>query len=144
MLGDLFEEHRLMKVRGEELFDTVRRVPRVRLDEITQLRVRIASISMAHLRTEDELIIKPLLASGRMDEIPGAAEIIAHMRQAHRDYSVHVGRWTLQAMEGDWEGYVRAIAPLIEDMHATMAREEELLYRPALKLLAEGRASRAG
>jgi hypothetical protein len=135
MAADLFEEHRVLIAAAEALQVLVRRMPPAPIEEIAQLRVRVANLALSHLRHEDDVIIKPLLASGRVDEIPGAANLIADIRIGHTTYSNHVRSWTLQAVELDRAGYAEALIGMIDYLRKMTAREENLLYWPALRLL---------
>jgi hypothetical protein len=135
MLSDLFEDHRQMVGIGRELLALVRREPRARPEEITQLRVRLSNLAKRHLRNKDAMIFTPLIASGRIDELPGAAEVIADIRKAHGIYSDHVGKWTIKAVEADREGYAEALVWMIDFLRALIVREESILYWPALRLL---------
>ena len=144
MPADLFEEHRVLIATSEALLAVVRRVPRAPLDEIAQLRVRLASLALAHLRGEDDVIIKPLVESGRVHEIPEAAALIAEIRAGHGRYSNHVRQWTLQAVELDREGYAEALVEMIDYLRKLIAREENLLYWPALKLITAARSDATG
>ena len=144
MQADLFEEHRVLIATSEELLAVVRRVPRAPLDEIAQLRVRLAGLALAHLRGEDDVIVKPLVASGRVHELPEAAALIAEIRSGHHVYSNHVRKWTLQAVEIDRAGYAEALVEMIDYLRRMTTREENLLYWPALKLLMSDRPGATG
>jgi len=144
MTADLFKEHRTLVAAAEELLALVRQTPPVPIEDIAQLRVRIANLALAHLRAEDEVIIRPLLASGRSHELPEASTLIAEIRSGHSVYSNHVRTWTLQAVELDREGYAEAMVDMTDYLRRMIAREENLLYWPALKLLNGARAQEAG
>lgn len=135
MAAELFEEHKALIATAEELLAMVRRVPRAPIEEIAQLRVRVANLALGHLRHEDDVIIKPLVASGRVDEIPGAANLISDIRSGHRTYSDHVRSWTLQSVELDRAGYAEALVGMVDFLRKMTTREENLLYWPALRLL---------
>jgi hypothetical protein len=135
MAADLFDEHRVLVATAEQLLAVVRRMPRAPLDEITQLRVRLANLALAHLRGEDDVIIKPLMESGKLDQIPEAAALISEIRNGHSVYSDHVRKWTLHAVEIDRAGYADALTKLIDYLRKMIAREENFLYWPALRAL---------
>lgn len=136
MAAELFDEHRMLVALAEQLLAVVRRSPRAPLDEIAQLRVRVANLARAHLRGEDEVIIKPLIESGKVDQLPDAAALIAEIRVGHGIYSDHVRKWTLQAIELDRAGYADALVEMIDFVRKMITREENLLYWPALRALA--------
>lgn len=135
MSADLFEGHRQLIALTEELLALVRRVPAVRLEVIAELRAHLGRHAVAHLRLEDEQIMKPLLASGRADEIPDACLIIAEIRIGNRYYSDYSDHWTMQAVERDRVRYAEALAAMVDHLHDSTERKERLLYRPVLKLL---------
>ena len=135
MTTDLFDDHRAIVALSEELLALVRRTPRATVEEVTQARARLGTRAAQHLRDEDALIVRPLLASGRIDEIPGAMEVIAAIRESRAHYSNHVGRWTLAAVQADWDGYGEALVGMIDYLRRVLLREERELYWPALRLL---------
>ncbi len=134
---DLFQEHREIIAAAEDLLGTLRRVPRAPLEEITQRRVRLGNLAAAHLRSEDEVIMRPLHASGRIDELPGAQAMFTEIRAGHSVYSAHVRKWTLAAIEQDRRGYADAVVGMIAYLRDMTAREENILYWPALRLLGQ-------
>lgn len=144
MTADLFEEHRLLIAAADALLVAVRRNPPARSDEITQLRVRVGTLALAHLRHEDEMIIKPLTQSGLVDQLPHAAAMMSELRHGHGQYSNHVGTWTVAAIEADRAGYEKALVRVIGILHSMIEREERLLYWPALKLLHGDEAAQTG
>jgi len=135
MTADLFEDHRAMTAIAEELLELVRQTPRPRLEALTQLRIQLGARAAQHLRDEDAMIIRPLFASGRIDELPGAQEAIVAIRESRAHYSNHVGKWTLSAIQADWDGYAEALVTMIDYLKRLLIREEKDLYWPALHLL---------
>lgn len=144
MSAELFEEHRVLIATAEELLAIVRRVPRVPVDEIAQLRVRLANLALTHLRGEDDVIITPLIESGQIEKLPEAATLISEIRAGHGLYSDHVRKWTIQAVDLDRAGYAAALVEMIDYLRKMTAREENLLYWPALRLLSARRTDQTG
>lgn len=143
MSADLFEDHRVIAAIAEELLDLTRQNPRPNLAALTEVRTRLGSRAARHLRDEDAMIIRPLFASGRIQEIPGAEEAIVAIRESRAHYSNHVGQWTLAAIQADWDGYANALVSMIDYLKKLIELEERALYWPALHLL-EGEAARKG
>jgi hypothetical protein len=141
MAADLFEDHRAITATAEELLALVRQTPRPSVEALTQIRTRLGARAAQHLRDEDAMIIRPLLASGRIDELPGAHDAIAAIRESRAHYSNHVGKWTIAAIQADWDGYAQALVSMIDYLKRVLAQEEKNLYWPALHLL-ESQASR--
>lgn len=135
MTADLFDDHRAIVAISEELLALVRRTPPPSLAELTEVRARLGTRAAQHLRDEDAMIVRPLLASGRIAELHGAMEAIAAIREARAHYSNHVGRWTLAAIQTDLPGYAEALVGMIDYLKHVVAMEERDLYWPALRLL---------
>jgi len=136
MVADLFEEHRVLVAEADAFLALVQRVPHASIEEINRHRARLGSLTMIHVHTEEDMIIQPLLTSGRLEELTGAAALLAEMREGRRAYSDQIRTWTPQAIAVDRDGYADAVEQIVEKLKARIVREETLLYRPALKLLA--------
>lgn len=142
MSHDLFDDHRAITAAADEILAALRHVPRRRMDEIVQMRARLAGLTAAHLRAEEDMLIQPLKAQRLIDQIPAAGGVIAGIREGRSIYSDHIRKWTPHAMEANWTGYVRATGEVVRLAKLLMLREEAELYRPGLALLAP--AARAG
>lgn len=136
-MSDLFDDHRTLTAIADELLELVHQTPRPGLEALTQLRAQLGSRAAQHLRSEDAMIIRPLFASGRIDELPNAQEAIAAIRESRAQYSNHVGKWTLAAIQADWDGYAQALTSMIDYLNRLIEREERDLYWPALHLLGQ-------
>jgi hypothetical protein len=136
-MSDLFDDHRALTAIADELLELVRQTPRPGLGALTQLRAQLGSRAAQHLRNEDATIIRPLFASGRINELPNAQEAIAAIRESRAQYSNHVGKWTLAAIQADWDGYARALTDMIDYLNRLIELEERDLYWPALHLLGQ-------
>ncbi len=144
MHNDLFEDHRKIVAAADELLALLRRNPNLPLEELVAMRARLGGLSMSHLRAEEEQIVAPLKASGQLDDIPGAAAVLAAIRDGRSTYSNHIRKWTPQAIEQDRAGYVEALIALIGMVKVVIAREETDLYWPALRLLAPDMQAKQG
>ncbi len=143
MPADLFEDHRAILALAEALLAAARRVPRLSADELAPYRSRLGTRAAQHLREEDALIVRPLLGSGRADELPAAQAAIIAIREARARYSSHVGRWTPAAIQANREGYIEAVTDMIDALKPLLIQEERDLYMPVVRLLRE-EAARAG
>lgn len=137
MSADLFEDHRAIAAIADELLELARQDPRPSLAALTEVRTRLGSRAAQHLRDEDAMIIRPLFASGRIEEIPGAQDVIVAIRESRAHYSNHVGQWTLAAIQADWEGYADSLVSMIDYLRKLIEHEERALYWPALHLLGQ-------
>ncbi|HWJ69692.1 MAG TPA: hypothetical protein VNS79_06580 [Sphingobium sp.] len=144
MPTSLLNEHREILSAVNKLLALVRREPRPAMDEVSALRAHIGSLLLRHMHNEEALIIGPLLASGRLDDLPGGAAVLAEVRELRTVYSRHVGQWTPQAISADWSGYVAAAIHVAAHMQAMFAREERHLHLPARQLLAPTASPRPG
>lgn len=135
MLAKLRTEHREIIEMAETLLTLVSGTSRPSIDEVSQLRARIGTLTLSHMLGEETLVIGPLLASGRIDELPEGRRVLAENREIRAVYSNHIRDWTPQAVAGDWAGYTKALADLIALLKITLAREEQYLHLPAIKLL---------
>jgi hypothetical protein len=90
------------------------------------------------------MIVKPLMKSGLVDQLPNAAAMMSELRNGHRQYSSHIGTWTPAAIDADRAGYERALVRVIDILRTMIEREERLLYWPALKLLHGEDTARTG
>jgi hypothetical protein len=142
MAAKLFEQHRQLIAMAEELLTLVRREPCVSIEEIALARARLGRLGIAHLQAEDELIVQPLLTSGRACELPDAEAIIEDIRETRRISAEYAGRWTMAAVEADRDGYAAALDEMVAFIREVTAREEEQLYRPVIALLRHDAACR--
>lgn len=137
MSADLFEDHRTIVALSEELLALARSTPRPGAEALTALRTRLGMYAARHLRDEDSMIIRPLLASGRIDELPRAREALAAIRESRARYSNHVGKWSVAAVLADWDGYAADLVGMIDYLKQVLDQEERDLYWPALHLLGQ-------
>lgn len=98
---------------------------------LTTVRLRIAQLRLAH----GPLIAK--ITAHVADKIgPSESELLKQIRAAHdqmlREASVHTGKWTLDAIAGNWEEYRAATSEIARRWMEKVNWEKELLY-PLLK-----------
>lgn len=135
MPASLFNEHREIILAAEQLLATLQTTPPAPLDEISQLRAHIGSLTLSHLRNEEALIIGPLLTSRRIEELPDGHAIMVEIRALRSTYSNHIRVWTPQAISNDRAGYTKAVTEITRLMKLNFEREEQYLHLPAIKLL---------
>ena len=135
MAADLFEEHHVIVAEADAFLALVRRTPHASIEDINRHRARLGGLIMTHVRTEEDMIIQPLLASRRLDELTGVIALLGEMREGRGAYSDQIRKWTPQAIEANRDAYADAVKQIIESLKARIIREEAILYRPALKLL---------
>jgi len=131
----LSREHQKIIEAAEALFDKLNCTPRPPMDEVSQLRAHIGSLTLNHIRNEAMLVVTPLLSSGRIDELPEGRQVLAEIHELRATYSAHIREWTPHTITQDWAGYTSAVAALIGQLKAMFAREEQHLHLPAIRLL---------
>lgn len=124
------------------LLSSVRRTPRISMQELSRLRNRLASLIRAHRRTEEERIFGPLFRSGGHELMPGLMADLQQSQAQKTLYSESIRHWTPQAIEADWPGYVRVVAERVGALQDMIRFEEERVYRPVLEYMSQSESGR--
>ncbi len=106
-------------------------------------RAQLASKLRQHRAREDALVFKPFATAGGFTQLPEVSARVQHIQQEWLAYSRHIGTWTIQAMEADWDGYIGAVAGRVEILRTLSAVEEREVYAPILRFLAAQKAATA-
>jgi hypothetical protein len=131
---ELFEEHSAMLEAAEEFLAAVRRKPRISLDRLSRMRVRLSSLIRQHRTTEEAFIYGPLMRDGGFGRLPHLEPIVQDLMREKVRYSEHIRKWTPQAIESDWEGYVRACEERLQAFKRVLLHEEATVYQAVLGL----------
>ena len=134
MAVELFEEHAAMLEAAEKFLAAIKRTPRPSIDEVNRLRMRLSSLIRQHSVTEDEHIYGPLMRQGGFDKLPELEPIVQKLRRQKAEYSEHIRKWTPQAIERDWEGYVAACEIRVAAFKRILRDEEASVYQAVLGL----------
>jgi hypothetical protein len=138
MTAELLDQHKAIIEAAEQILAIVQRVPRATTDQLARARVKLGSLMVAHLQSDEKLILAPLRAPGATDALPGAAPIIVALREFRRLYSEHISTWSIRAIEQDPDGYIAATTALLDHFKLLSVREERELYRPFFNALQSG------
>lgn len=129
MSGDLFEEHQAIVEAAEEFVAALKREPRIPMDELSRLRVKLSSLVRRHRATEEEFIFGPLTREGGLGKMPHLEPFVQELMREKARYSDHVRKWTPRAIESDWRGYVRASEGLLEGLKRIIRDEQASIYQ---------------
>ena len=143
MSVDLFEEHSAIVQAGEEFLAAITRTPRIQMDELSRMRVKLSSLVRRHRLTEEEFIFGPLTREGGFRKLPHLEPFVQDLMREKARYSEHVRKWTLAAIQADWDGYVLAVEDLLRGLKRVIHTEESSLYQLVLALAAS-QQDRAG
>lgn len=135
MPASLFAEHRAIATAADELLAATRATPRIRIAQFASMRAGLSRRVKDHLLSEEEKLIGPLRAIDGFAALPAGPLVLEEVRKLRGHYSEHIRTWTLAAIEADWDGYVVALAAIIDRLKDVLAREEAEFYVPALDLL---------
>lgn len=139
----LFEEHSKMLEAAEDFLAAIRRTPRIPIEQLSRKRVRLSSLIRRHRTTEEEFIFGPLMRDGGFGRMPHLESIVQELMREKVKYSEHIREWTPQAIERNWEGYVRACELRLEAFKRILFQEEAQIYQPVLGLKAAQMPRRA-
>ncbi|HEY1125320.1 MAG TPA: hypothetical protein VGE65_06780 [Sphingobium sp.] len=130
----LFEEHSEMLEAAEDFLAAVKRTPRIPIEQLSRKRVRLSSLIRRHRTTEEEFIFGPLMRDGGFGRMPHLEPIVQELMYEKVKYSEHIRKWTPQAIEQDWAGYVQACELRLEAFKRIIFAEEAQIYQPVLGL----------
>ncbi len=134
MAVELYEEHAEVVEAADAFIAALKRTPRLGLDELTRLRVRLSSLIRQHRVTEEKFIYGPL--SDRGIALPPHLEpLLQDLREQKLLYSEHIRQWTPQEIGRDWAGYVVACEERIAILKRLIRDEEATLYQTAFALI---------
>ncbi|MBO9576279.1 MAG: hypothetical protein J7494_11115 [Sphingobium sp.] len=129
MSGDLFEEHQAIVEAAEEFVTALKLEPRIPLDQLSRLRVKLSTLVRRHRTTEEEFIFGPLTREGGLGKLPHLEPFVQELMREKVRYSEHVRKWTPRAIEEDWAGYVRACEGLLEGLRRIVRDDQASIYQ---------------
>lgn len=127
-LAQLREEHaELVKIVGElqRLIDQGSPPPQV---DLFQVRRRLSSVLIAHLKAEDWVLYPPLLNSNDAAIASTAKEFVDEMGGLAQAYSVFNEKWDALSIEADWSHYQAEAKGIIDALTNRIIRENRDLY----------------
>lgn len=102
------------------------------------VRRRLSSTLIAHLKAEDWVLYPPLLASEDRDVADTARRFVDEMGGLAQAFTVYVERWDALSIQSDWPRYCNETRGIIDALTSRIVRENQDLY-PLLEKL--GRAA---
>ncbi|MBO9670153.1 MAG: hypothetical protein J7485_06525 [Sphingobium sp.] len=130
----LFEEHSAMLEAAEDFLAAVRRTPRISMEELSRKRMRLGSLIRRHRTTEEEFIFGPLRRDGGFGRLPHLETVVQELMLEKVKYSEHIRKWTPQAIEQNWNGYVESCELRLRAFKQILLDEEARIYQPVLGL----------
>lgn len=127
-LAQLRNEHaELVKIVGDlqALVDRETPPPSV---ELFNVRRKLSSVLIAHLKAEDWVVYPPLLSCDDPQIAATAKQFVDEMGGLAQAYSVFNERWDALSIESDWAGYRKAAGGIIEALSNRIVRENRELY----------------
>lgn len=127
-LAQLREEHaELVRIVGELQVLIERDVPPAPV-ELFNVRRRLSSVLIGHLKAEDWVLYPPLLSCNDPEIAATAKQFVDEMGGLAQAYSVFNERWDALSIECDWAGYCKAAGGIIEALSNRIQRENRDLY----------------
>lgn len=133
-LAHLREEHaELVRIVGQlqKLIEHDSPPPQV---ELFQVRRKLSSVLIAHLKAEDWVLYPPLLNSSDAEISGTAQQFVDEMGGLAQAYSVFNEKWDALSIEADWAHYQAEAKGIIDALTNRIVRENRDLY-PLLEKL---------
>ncbi len=99
--------------------------PAVKLFEV---RRRLSSVLIAHLKAEDWVLYPPLLSSADPEIADTARRFVDEMGGFAQAFTVYIERWDALSIESDWPRYQRESRGIIDALTTRIVRENKELY----------------
>jgi hemerythrin-like domain-containing protein len=92
------------------------------------VRRRLSSMLIAHLKAEDWVLYPPLLSSADTKVAETARHFVDEMGGLAQAFTVYIERWDALSIESDWPRYQRESRGIIEALTTRIIRENRELY----------------
>ena len=96
--------------------------------ELFNVRRKLSSVLIAHLKAEDWVLYPPLLTCNDSSIAATAKQFVDEMGGLAQAYSAFNERWDALSIESDWEGYRQAASGIVEALTNRISRENRDLY----------------
>jgi len=96
--------------------------------ELFNVRRKLSSVLISHLKAEDWVLYPPLLTCDDPKIAATAKRFVDEMGGLAQAYSVFNERWDALSIESDWAGYCKAAQGIIEALTSRIIRENRDLY----------------
>lgn len=127
-LAQLRAEHaELVRIVGELQVLIGRETPPPQV-ELFQVRRKLSSVLIAHLKAEDWVLYPPLLSSDDPVIADTAQHFVDEMGGLAQAYSVFNEKWDALSIEADWSHYQAEAKDIIDALTNRIIRENRDLY----------------
>ncbi len=104
-------------------------------DDVSALRFRLSIAARQHSGNEQDLLLS------RLDEdhkkmIPSYEDAVAMVLELRKSYSLHVSRWSKDAIAQDYPRYISDVRMMVDKLMAHCHYIEREFYGPAFRALA--------
>lgn len=96
--------------------------------ELFNVRRRLSSLLIAHLKAEDWVLYPPLLESDDPHIAGTARQFVDEMGGLAQAFTVFVERWDALSIEADWPRYQQEARGIVAALTTRIARENRELY----------------
>ena len=96
--------------------------------ELFDVRRRLSSLLIAHLKAEDWVLYPPLLQSDDLQVAGVARQFVDEMGGLAQAFTVFVERWDALSIEADWPRYQREARGIVDALSSRIVRENRDLY----------------
>ena len=96
--------------------------------DLFDVRRRLSSLLIAHLKSEDWVLYPPLLESNDAHISRVARQFVDEMGGLAQAFTLFVERWDALSIESDWPRYRREAVGIIEALTKRIMRENTELY----------------
>jgi hypothetical protein len=127
-LNQLRHEHAELTVIARQLSKMLSLDAPPPAQELHEVRMKLTSALIRHLKTEDWVLYPRLLRSSDKRVALTARTFSAEMGGLSKDYGDYASRWGANAIEADWDGYRRETSEILGALKVRMVREERDLY----------------
>lgn len=133
-LAQLRQEHAELVTIVTQLQNLIdRETPPPQVD-LFQVRRKLSSVLIAHLKAEDWVLYPPLLSSADPTVAATAKQFVDEMGGLAQAYAVFSEKWDALSIEADWAHYRAEAKGIIDALTSRIVRENRDLY-PLLEKL---------
>ncbi|HEY0629251.1 MAG TPA: hemerythrin domain-containing protein [Sphingomicrobium sp.] len=127
-LAELRNEHAELVTIVKQLETLIDRDTPPACVDLFNVRRRLSSLLIAHLKAEDWVLYPPLLSSDDPQVAATARQFVDEMGGLAQAYTVFSERWDALSIESNWAGYRKEAGGIIEALTNRIIRENRDLY----------------
>ena len=127
-LTKLRKEHAGLAIIANQLSQLIAQEAPPPPRELYQIRMKLASGLIHHLKSEDWILYPALLASSDEKVALTARAFSASMGGLSSEFKTYSDRWNAEAINTNWKGYQCETFEILRALGLRMTREERDLY----------------